>query len=320
MSDTKDRDRRELIFSQRYGYNPLPEPMRIEELSKDLRRVIWNSTRELLIVMSNQSDKSYYFDGKSKLFIQRVLGAFFNIPEDDVVVYGRKYKSFALIFKQIILEHKFHAVLSFLELILKYHYVGDDFHNKIAFLFDQHAAAYWLDTSHRPYYFFPRSSKEQGRATQQAIETIRKEGMEGATTHLRDAAIHIKAEQYADSVVDSINAVESIARTIAPEASTLGKALNILMKKNLLTNNELKSGFEKLYAYSNSAAGGRHALVFKDSSDIDLDEAIFMFGACASFAAYLVSKQGKLGRTIPHPDPLSGGDGEMGSSHNRADF
>ena len=31
----------------------------------------------------------------------------------------------------------------------------------------------------------------------------------------------------------------------------------------------------------------------KASPDVDLDEAMFMFGACASFAAYLVNKHRK---------------------------
>ena len=38
-----------LTFTQRYGYEPLPEPMRLEELSSDLRREIWNVVRELIL-------------------------------------------------------------------------------------------------------------------------------------------------------------------------------------------------------------------------------------------------------------------------------
>lgn len=41
---------------------------------------------------------------------------------------------------------------------------------------------------------------------------------------------------------------------------------------------------------TSSEEGVRHSLVFKDSADVGLDEAMFMFGACASFAAYLANK------------------------------
>ena len=37
-----------LTFSQRYGYEPLPEPMRPGEISPDLRREIANATMDLL--------------------------------------------------------------------------------------------------------------------------------------------------------------------------------------------------------------------------------------------------------------------------------
>ena len=118
--------------------------------------------------------------------------------------------------------------------------------------------------------------------------------MEGAATHLRDAAAHINARQFADSISDSIHAVESVARRIDPKSNTLGDALKALEKKGLLTNGQLKTGFEKIYAYTNNEEGIRHAQVFKDSPDVDLDEAMFMFGACASFAAYLVNKHHKM--------------------------
>ena len=125
---------------------------------------------------------------------------------------------------------------------------------------------------------------------QQALKMVRQSGLEGTATHLRQAAENINAKRYADSIVDSIHAVESVARRIAPRSKTLGDALKSLEKKGLLKNSQLKKGFEQIYAYTNNEEGIRHSLVFQDSADVGLDEAMFMFGACASFAAYLVSK------------------------------
>ena len=115
--------------------------------------------------------------------------------------------------------------------------------------------------------------------------------MDGAATHLRNAAEHINAQQYADSIADSIHAVESVARTIAPKASeTLGPALNSLEDAGLLKHSDLKEALRKLYHYTCDEQGIRHALLDKDAPDVGLDEAVFMFGACASFADYLVRK------------------------------
>ena len=115
--------------------------------------------------------------------------------------------------------------------------------------------------------------------------------MDGATTHLRQAAEHINAQQYGDSLADSIHAVESIARVIDPKASkTLGPALDSLAKAGVLKHPALKEAFKKLYAYTSDEQGIRHAHLHKDSLDVGLNEAVFMFGACASFAAYLADK------------------------------
>ena len=117
--------------------------------------------------------------------------------------------------------------------------------------------------------------------------------MDGAATHLRDAAEHINAQQYADSIADSIHAVESVACKIDPDPedkNTLSKALNSLEKSGLLKHKNLKEAFKNLYIYTSNEPGIRHSLRDKDAPDVGQDEAMFMFGACASFAAYLVSK------------------------------
>ena len=77
-------------------------------------------------------------------------------------------------------------------------------------------------------------------------------------------------------------------------ARTLGKALDVLQRKGVLTNTQLKSALDQLYyAYTNSEQGIRHALTDQPEADVGIDEAMVMFGACASFAAYLNSKHEK---------------------------
>ena len=91
------------------------------------------------------------------------------------------------------------------------------------------------------------------------------------------------------------NAVESVARTIDPEAGkTLGPALKSLEKEGVLNHRALQDGFSKLYGYTSNENGIRHALLDEGAADVDLDEAVFMFGACASFAAYLVNRHKQL--------------------------
>ena len=291
MNNNRDQSEDYLTFSQRYGYEPLPVPMQLEELSDDLRRELWNVTRKLLLSLRGTSSLLTPKFEEGTLFIERVLGKSLKKPEDEI---STSYEFAKDNFKNLILQGSFNEVLDLVEIMVNERRYDKEFVKRISASFERSAAAYWLDKSKHPYQFFPRSNKAQGEAAREAIKTIRDCGMEGAETHLRDAAAHINAQQFADSISDSIHAVESVARRIDPKSNTLGAALKALEKKGLLTNGQLKTGFEKIYTYTNNEEGIRHAQVFKDSPDVGLDEAMFMFGACASFAAYLVNKHHKM--------------------------
>ena len=291
MKHNRDEFSNQLTFSQRYHYEPLPEPMCLEEVSKNLRRKIWNAIREWLL-KHRRSSRSYSFDSLAVRFSERILGKFKEQPEDEI---RTDYKTVLYHFKKIVLQERFNRVLDLVEIIVNDGDVEDELTCRLKELFEFCAAAYRLDTSQRPYSFFPQTSEAQGEATRQAIETLREGGMDGATAHLRQATEHINAQQYADSIADSIHAVESVARMLDPEASrTLGPALSSLEKAGLLKHPALKQAFQKLYGYTNDEQGIRHALIDKESSNVGLDEAMLMFGACASFAAYLATKHHKM--------------------------
>lgn len=280
-----------LLFSQRHGYAELPAPMHLEEISDDLRREIWNVTREILMSMRGISMVGENFlDYEGRRFVERVLGRFLKAPEDDV---STDYHEVLVVFKSQILQRDFHEVLDLVEIISDVEESGR-FRDRVAECFERHGAAYWLDVSRPPFQFVPRSSEAQGHATRKAIETIREDGMDGADTHLRHAAAHLNARRFADSVRESIHAVESVARMVDPKAKrTLGPALSSLERAGVIRHKALKEAFAKLYGYTNDAQGIRHSLLDKESPDVDLDEAMFMFSACASFAAYLASKHRK---------------------------
>ena len=188
-----------------------------------------------------------------------------------------------------------------LEAIINEVEIDDEFSKRIKRLFELHGASYWLDTSRFPYRFIPSTSKEQGEATRQAIETVEQSGIApGAATHLRKAVEHLNAGRYADSISDSIHAVESVARMIDPKANkNLSLALDSLETAGLLKHPALKKAFNRLYGYTSDEQGIRHSLLERAAADVGLDEAMFMFGACASFAAYLVNKHQKAGGAEP---------------------
>ena len=276
-----------MTFSQRHGYEPLPKPMELEVLSDDLRRETWNLVREHIVApLDFDRHGPWYPEGRA--FAEEVLGRYFRVPEDEIVY---THSDVSECFKNAIMSDAFHKVLDLLELVLGYYREDQIFREGLQDLFANHSAAYWLDVSGRPYRFVPQASAEQGTAIREALETLEDSEMEGAQTHFRQAIDHINNREFAEAVTDSIHAVESVARLIDPEASkTLGKALDSLERAGKLQHGALKGAFEKLYGYTNSEEGMRHPLLKRDSPNVGLEEAVFMFGACACFASYLVQK------------------------------
>ena len=298
MADADDR-----TFSQRYGYEPLPEPMRLEKLSDDLRREIWNIARQFLKAIS-VDQVEYEFSFSVRRLMEQVLGRVLKKPEDEI---RTDYLAVCSLFKQIILAYNFNLVLDLIETVLN---EGKETEispyciliaENIRDIFENHGAAYRLDVEEHSIQFFPRTSEEQGKATQRAIQTVREGGMKGAETHLREAAKAINKgdkKSLAQAVADSIHAVESVARLIDPNANrTLTPALRSLKEAGAIKHHKLMGAFSQLYDYTNDEQGIRHALLEKDSPDVELDEAVLMFGACAVFSAYLVNKCQKMNRS-----------------------
>ena len=52
----------------------------------------------------------------------------------------------------------------------------------------------------------------------------------------------------------------------------------------------LGDAFIKLYGYTSEEPGVRHPLLDSQKAKVGMDEAVFMLGACASFASYLWRK------------------------------
>ena len=294
MTADNNEDFYKLAFSQREGKAPLPEAMELEYIPRKFRKYVWLYVDPSIGEATDSIRPSY----RTREGISRILWRFKfhiqEIPHDDIPLPNPKGdKKFC---REIILRGDYHQPLTLVEYILRQDDCSKKLRESLVSAFEETPIAYYLDTIDDRPTIMPRSSREAGEATRIAIETIREGGMDGAAAHLQDAAEHINAGQHADSIADSIHAVESVARIIDPQSNnTLGPALDSLEKAGVLRHPALKQAFDKLYGYTNTEQGIRHALLDKSAADVDLDEAIFMFGACASFTAYLTEKHRKAG-------------------------
>lgn len=297
MTTERDQFPEHFTFSQRYGYEALPEPMKLEQLSPDLRRELSDAVCDFLSNIrpgeqTGPAAYSYPVRDRNRTenlirenFIKRILKRFLKITESKIETdfdldLPSKY------FEQYLTEESFNRVLDFLEIMFSeventYSQTGSRFVfiEEIKNLLDKHASAYWLDISQHPCKFVARTSREEGEAIQQAIEIIHRGGMNGPVAHLRKAAKSINVGEHADSIRESIHAVESVARTIDLDASkTLGPALSSLKKHGLLQHEALTKSFQQLYGYTCDEQGIRHALLDKSAADVGLEEAISCLG------------------------------------------
>jgi hypothetical protein len=110
----------------------------------------------------------------------------------------------------------------------------------------------------------------------------------GARAHLRKAAEELTAGRYADSVRESIHAVESVARLLEPTGD-FSKALSKL-EKSAKIHGAMRAGFGSLYGYTSDEKGIRHPLLDDVAARVDEADALFMIGACAAFVSYLINK------------------------------
>lgn len=141
------------------------------------------------------------------------------------------------------------------------------------------------------------TSEEERQCIEDAINVSR----DNVRQHLSKAIENYSLKPNADvsgSIKESISAVEALCREytgMTGDNGTLGKALNKLEASGIPLHRSLKTAFEQLYTYTNSATTGiRHALMDSDGIYTPTKaEAYFMLIQCTAFINYLRMKMGK---------------------------
>jgi hypothetical protein len=139
----------------------------------------------------------------------------------------------------------------------------------------------------------PMASEEERQAFEQALADTDHSQFSGARSHLRQAGTHLTNGKFADSIRESISAVESVARVLEPSGE-FSKALAKL-ETRISIHPALKRGFTALYGYTSDEGGIRHALLDAGEAAVDEVDAIFFLGACSSFVSYLIGKSHNVG-------------------------
>ncbi len=279
-----DRDRQQLTFSQAQGYEELPTPLRLEELPSSARIHIWN----VFYSSIKSSSRLDFFHtpiigGVWGVILRDKYQFFDNLPMDE---WSEGLQDHAQALRNSIERLPFNRVFDLIQFVIRHPKCPHEFIGELEAAFAFSRLAYAIDVANPPT-IIPAVTDAEGKAVIDSIRTLDEAGLGGSASHLRSAVECIRLKDWAGSIRESIHAVESVARQLDSKASgTLGPALESLEKRQTL-HPALKDAFSKLYGYTSNEQGIRHALLDQSNANVGMDEAVFMLGACASFASYL---------------------------------
>ena len=276
---SKFGDPRTLTFSQAQGYEELPKRLKLEELSDLARTKIWDVLFSSLEWEKDWGRKAEFSWNKVLLNVHLSLD---NLPLDHW-----NYRHARTRLRQSIMTQPFNKVFDLVQFILRQ--PGCPMVDQMKVAFEKGMVAYVIDVNGPPT-IFPASTTEEGQSLTGSMHTLQEGGLSAAEDLLRKAATDINRGDWAGSIKNSVDAAESVARTLVPGAQTLGAALNELKRNPALWHPQLVRAMENIWTYTNQA-GIRHGSPEPTDENVGQEEALFMLGTCASIASYLWRKQ-----------------------------
>jgi len=270
-----------LSFSQRVGATKVSPLLPIGSLSESARTKLWHVLHSHLRSTADEYGYVRYDRVWPAILVDWAV-------EKDAVraeQLSKKWLPKIEQIQEIFVRHPYDQPLDLLEYILRHKNCPPEFAGQVEKALRSGRTAYYVLDDRTIY---PMATPEEAQSVQQAVEDLG--DLVAPKTHLIWAAERLREGNYADSVRESIHAVESIASLVAGKSkSDLTDALVALEKKQHI-HPALRVGFEKLYSYTSAEQGARHALLDSGAAKIDQIDASFMLGACASFVSYLNAK------------------------------
>jgi hypothetical protein len=275
MTATGDERGRPPTFAQRYGYAPMPEPVQLESLDERTRTDLWNVLRW-------------------GLFERRQLT--YDLEQIWWMHFGRRRDGFIedrleTVLDKLVFQGEWHEVYNFLDFLAAV--TPDRDKAVIERLNDM------LGYNRAGYRIVGREVVPITDDTE--LEAIRSTLSQPTTSPTRqhlEKALQLFADrdnpQYANSIKESISAVESAARDLSGNPSaTLGNALDLIAKQgNASIHAALLKGWKGIYGFTSDSGGIRHA-DYPGSVPATQALAQYFLVTCSAMVNYLTSLKTK---------------------------
>ena len=283
-----------MLFSQRYGFQPVRDALQTEGMDDGLRNQLWSVFHTLFFEI--HGDVSIGYAGPEvRALVYSVWLRFLKQPSDTL---DPGFGSFA----GYVRKWWFHpdtpwwARYDLIENVVDNEDILDD--DAVAETVELINRV--LEGEHSGYRFVGRSliqltAPEQIEAVEQALEDTT--SLVGVRHHLGRAVELLSSRQqpdFANSVKESVSAVEAMCRLIVGrDKATLGEGLKLLADAGVKVHPALKESFLKVYGYASDADGVRHAAF--TLPEVTRPEATYLLVAASAFVSYLMTKAADAG-------------------------
>ncbi|MCW5514724.1 AbiJ-NTD4 domain-containing protein [Muriicola sp. Z0-33] len=279
-------------FSQRIGVTEISKPMQVESIDEDLSNGLWNVIK-IQILDRKGEYKNHYKISEFDEFARNLWHEFYKKPVDEIE-YFEPYDIKGKI-KKIYFASEWFEKYDFVEFCLNTLFEKTEiflFSREINKVLEKEYAGYRIVKDE-----LIRISNDLELTSIQETMKLTKDytSLNGANIHLTKALSLLSDRNkpdYRNSIKESISAVEATCKSLTG-ISTLGKALSKMNKYGIHINSQLKSGFEKIYAYSNQGETGIRHGIDTDYIESEFSDAQFMLVSCSAFINYLVLKSKK---------------------------
>lgn len=304
---------RTFLFSQRGGYSEVSRNIQRERIDDTLRNRLWNAFCACYWSLPKSTKRSKLPSGQYSIpycapntslqkLVRTLWDGFFKTPLDTLPSdWNQTYSTLRAGF----FAFKWYEVYDFIEFIANQYDAGENasesdknrntsFAKKCNNILDAELSAYRFVGLR----ITEITSEQEIKAIEEALAvTSIHAPLEYAHIHLSNALEKMSdrtSPDYRTSIKESISAVESICQKIVNEEITLGKALDVIRNKPLLDISPIViSALDKLYGYTSSSDGIRHAMT--DEPKVRFEDAKFMLVTCSGSVNYIASKAMRAG-------------------------
>ncbi|MBZ9734363.1 hypothetical protein LB534_05050 [Mesorhizobium sp. CA18] len=283
-NDDELRRRKNLTFEQAEGFAELPRQLLPEEMPDTLRaRLLHTIVRSIETEMAERgwrTDLGPTWSVILKRFNVEHLGQLTTTFEPR--------KSYNLtILEELFESLNAKAVLGVVQALVR---LARDryFSSEVAMVLEAEHSAYRLidgDT------LVPVGSLQEAQSISQAFHSAQAAGHIGAIAHLKGAASELSDGNFADSIRESLHAVESVVRGITGK-SKVSDALDELSKRRPL-HGSLRRAITQLYGFGSDEPGVRHPLLNAGDAAVAEEDAMLMLGTCASLVTFFSRSFGR---------------------------